>query len=200
MSFTSYHRKIFICVNPWNGGLGGSHNFLISIASHATFSQFQVCLSMSATGFPVSASQIWILSLFEPESTHLQSGENATDMTQSVCPRNGSATGFPISASQIWILLSFEPESMCLPSGENATDMIKFVCPCKVSPTGFPISASQIQIVLSSNPETMCLPLGENATDQIKAVCPLNTNMEAWVSAMGWVLHKRRMVAFTYNP
>ena len=62
-----------------------------------------------------------------------------------------------------------------------------------------PLAASQIQIVLSSNPETMCLPLGENATDQIKAVCPLITNMEAGVRAMGSVLHKRRMVAFTYN-
>jgi len=34
-----------IHVNPWNGGLGDSHNFLTSIALCATFSRFQVRLS-----------------------------------------------------------------------------------------------------------------------------------------------------------
>ena len=41
----SYHAKISIHVNPWNGGLGDAHNFLTSIALCATFSQFWVHLS-----------------------------------------------------------------------------------------------------------------------------------------------------------
>ena len=40
--------------DSWNGGLGDNHNFLISIASCMTFSQFQVHLSMSLCWFLIA--------------------------------------------------------------------------------------------------------------------------------------------------
>jgi len=126
-------------------------------------------------------------------------GENATDAIPSVCFPNNPIS-VPVSTSQMPIVLSAKPETTSLLSGENATDVIRPPCPWNGSFTGFPVSASQMRTVRSLEPEAMHLPLGENATDQTVFVCPLNMKMQARVRRRGSALHKRRMVAFTYNP
>jgi len=51
----------------------------------------------------------------------MSSDENATDLTQSVCPFNWCNCA-PVEASQIHIDLSHEPETILAPLYENATD------------------------------------------------------------------------------
>jgi len=53
----------------------------------------------------------------------LPSGENATDMTQDLCPSSGGRSSSPVSASQSRMVLSPDADAMHLPSGENATDV-----------------------------------------------------------------------------
>ena len=81
--------------------------------------------------FPVdeTTSQILIAPPCDPETTRLPSGENATDVTQSVCPSNGPLTTSCICVSRILTVLSHDPETMRLPSGENATDVTQSSCP-----------------------------------------------------------------------
>ena len=66
----------------------------------------------------------------DPETMHLLSGENATDQTDSVCPRRGSLTSVPVSELQMRIVLSYEPEIIFCPLGENATDATTPECSC----------------------------------------------------------------------
>src|ERR1700675_163123 len=80
---------------------------------------------------PVSTSQMQIVMSYEPETTRLPSGENATDVTSAVCPSNGPEMISPVSTSQMQIVMSSEPETTCLPSGENATDVTHSVCSTK---------------------------------------------------------------------
>ena len=70
--------------------------------------------------FPVCASHILIVLSDDPETMYFPSGENATEVTQSVWPLNGSETSFPVCASHILIVLSCDPETVYFPSGENA--------------------------------------------------------------------------------
>ena len=66
----------------------------------------------------------------------LPSGENATELTEEVCPWKGlSICQQPICASQTRIV-SLEHDTMSLPSGENATDLTR-VC-SMYSLKGFP--------------------------------------------------------------
>ena len=58
----------------------------------------------------------------EPETMYWPFGENATDLTEFVCPVKGSAAVSPVVAFHTQIVRSFEPETMRWPSGENATD------------------------------------------------------------------------------
>ena len=57
------------------------------------------------------------------------SGENATEVTLSMWPSDGSETGFPVCGSHILIVLSDDPETMHFPSGENATEVTQSVWP-----------------------------------------------------------------------
>jgi hypothetical protein len=50
------------------------------------------------------------------------SGENATDLTEPVCPVKGPVAVSPVMAFHTRIVRSSEPETMCWPSGENATE------------------------------------------------------------------------------
>src|SRR5712691_10863188 len=97
------------------------------------------------------------------------SGENATDLTEPVCPVKGPATVSPAMAFHTRILRSSEPEAMCWPSGENATDLTQPVCPMKGPAAVSPVVAFHTRIVASREPETMCWPSGENATDRTPA-------------------------------
>ena len=71
----------------------------------------------------ISASHTQIVLSPEPETTCLPSGENATEVTNPLCPSNGPETIIPVSASHNRIVLSSEHETTCLPSGENATEL-----------------------------------------------------------------------------
>ena len=102
----------------------------------------------------------------------LPSGENATELTDQVCPWRGLPTWPPVCASQTRMVSSEEPDTMCLPSGENATELTDQVCPWRGLPTWPPVCASQTQMVSSEEPDTMCLPSGENATELTDFVCP----------------------------
>src|SRR6266436_5916100 len=93
------------------------------------------------------------------------SGENATDLTECLCPVKGPATVSPVVAFHTRIVPSSEPETMWWPSGENATERTEYVCPVKGPATVSPVVAFHTRIVPSSEPETMWWPSGENATD-----------------------------------
>ena len=69
----------------------------------------QFTAMVRSPSFPVCASHILILLSSDPETMYLPSGENATDMTVSVWPSNGSETSFPVCASHILIVLSHDP-------------------------------------------------------------------------------------------
>jgi len=69
--------------------------------------------------YAIFVSQILTVLSHDPETTRLPSGENATDVTQCVCPSNGPPSIFCVSTSQILIVLSSEPEARRFPSGEN---------------------------------------------------------------------------------
>ena len=75
------------------------------------------------------------------------SGENATELTQSLCPVNGPPTVSLVKALQTRMVLSFEPETMHLPSGENATDLTDHVCPINGPATVSPVVEFHTQIV-----------------------------------------------------
>ncbi len=125
--------------------------------------------------FPVSQSQIRTVSLFEPETTRVPSGENATERTWSVCPWNGPPICFPVAESLSLIVPSSDPETMRAPLGEKATDRTRSVCPFRASPTCAPVSKFHIRIVLSAEPEAMCFPSGEIPMERRSRSCPLNT-------------------------
>ena len=59
---------------------------------------------------------------YEPETMYWPSGENATELTELVCPVKGPAAVSPVMAFHTQIVRSKEPETMCWLSGENATD------------------------------------------------------------------------------
>jgi hypothetical protein len=56
-----------------------------------------------------------------PEAKYLPSGENATERTDSSCPRS-VVTSFFDYMFQSLTVLSLLPEAKYLPSGENATE------------------------------------------------------------------------------
>jgi hypothetical protein len=72
-----------------------------------------------ATVSPVMAFHTRIVQSCEPETMCWPSGENATNMTQSVCPVKGPATVSPVMAFHTRIALSRKPEMMYWPSDEN---------------------------------------------------------------------------------
>src|SRR6266702_656810 len=90
--------------------------------------------SVKSTGlivfvFPVVAFHRRIVPSCEPETMRWQSGENATDQTEDICPVNGPAAVSPVVAFHTRIVRSSEPETMCWPFGENATEQTASVCP-----------------------------------------------------------------------
>jgi hypothetical protein len=80
----------------------------------------------------------------DPETICCPSGENATTLTDFVCPVNGPATISPVVAFQIQMVLSCDPETICCPSGENATKLTDFVCSVNGPATISPVAAFQI--------------------------------------------------------
>jgi hypothetical protein len=63
----------------------------------------------------------------KPEMMCWLSGENATDLAESVCPVRGPAPVSPVMAFHTRFVRSSEPETMCWPSGGNATDQTESV-------------------------------------------------------------------------
>ena len=86
-------------------------------------------VGVSFEWFSVSASQTWIVLSQEPETMDFPSGENATEVTQAVCPVIGSEMSSPVSTSQTRNVSSAEPDKMCFPSEEKATEVTLLVCP-----------------------------------------------------------------------
>ena len=71
-----------------------------------------------------------VLSL-EPDAMLFPSGENATEVTQLVCPVRGLPNCSPVSASHKHMVLSVEPDAILFPSAENVTEVK--TCPLIVS-------------------------------------------------------------------
>ena len=69
---------------------------------------------------PVAASQSRAVLSKDPVRTREPSGENATAVTEAVCPAR-VVTALALSASQSRAVLSPEPVRTLLPSGANAT-------------------------------------------------------------------------------
>lgn len=69
----------------------------------------------------------------DPETIRVPSGENDTEETALLCPRNAGNNVAPEVASQTQTVLSSDPETMRVPSGENATDRKGFSCTWIVS-------------------------------------------------------------------
>ena len=103
-----------------------------------------------------------------PRQIRLPSRENATELTQPLCPSK-VRINWPVATSHSLIVLSLPPDSACAPSGENATELTPRACPSKVRSSS-PVEASQSLTALSlpvkcSTPESKRVPSGENATD-----------------------------------
>src|SRR6266702_3641278 len=93
------------------------------------------------------------------------SGENATDLTEDVCPVNGPATFSPV-VFHTRIVRSSEPETMRWPSGENATDLTESGCPVNVPASVSPVVVFHTRSLPSEEPETMRWPSGESAMER----------------------------------
>ncbi len=100
-------------------------------------------------GFGAPESQTLIVLSSDPDTILVPSGENATDMIQSLCafvfllsssslparqsnrrqfwPRRGDFEGFGAPESQTLIVLSCDTDTILVPSGENATDVTLFL-------------------------------------------------------------------------
>jgi hypothetical protein len=96
-------------------------------------------------GSSAPESQTLIVLSPDPDTILVPSGENATDLIQSLCafvfllsssslparqanrrqfwPRRGDFEGFGAPESQTLIVSSYDPETIFFPSGENATDV-----------------------------------------------------------------------------
>ena len=98
--------------------------------------------------------------LADPSS--LPSEENATPLTQEVCPLR-LASDWPVATSHNWIGPSNEPEASVLPSGEKAR-----LAPESMLPPGkardLPVATSHSITVLSNDPVARVLPSGEKTT------------------------------------
>src|SRR2546423_848313 len=97
----------------------------------------------------------------------MPSGENATELTQEVCPSSGPSTICPLCPSHTCIVESLEPETMRMPSGENATKLTELVCPSSGPRTFCLLCPFHTRIVESQDPVAMHVPSDENATDLI---------------------------------
>ncbi len=80
-------------------------------------------MSGPATVSPVVAFHTRIVPSSEPETMWWPSGENATELTERVCPVNGLNTVSLVVAFHTRIVPSKEPETMWWPSGENETEL-----------------------------------------------------------------------------
>src|SRR5258705_420570 len=100
----------------------------------------------------------------EPETIWLPSGENATEITDPVCPRS-SLSCSPVFPSHT------RTETIRWPSGENATDKTDPLRPCS-SLSNPPVFASHSRTEVSEEPEIIWWPSGENATERTGSVCP----------------------------
>src|SRR6266852_1326779 len=128
----------------------------------------------SLTNSPVAAFQRRIVLSSEPDAMRvLPSGENATVLTESSCPRKGFPVATPRFVSHTLIVLSCEQDAIYLPSPENETDVTQRVCR-NGSPKAAPDVVFHNRIVLSHEPDTSCEPSGRNARELTTEVCPLN--------------------------
>src|SRR6266702_1085965 len=94
------------------------------------------------------------------------SGENATDLTEDVCPGNGHASISPVVVFHTRIVPSPELETMRWPSGENATDQTEDVCPVNGPAVFSPVVAFHTVLVPLEEPETMRWPSDESAMER----------------------------------
>src|ERR1700761_5749666 len=84
------------------------------------------------------------------------SGENARQVTESVCPRRVRIDS-PVAFFQILMVLSPEAEAIFLPSAENITPLTILVCPFSMR-NWLPDLASQSEMVLSLEADAMVAP------------------------------------------
>src|SRR6266852_2228733 len=103
----------------------------------------------------------------------VSSGENATELTEPSCPRNGFPVAMPRVVSHTLIVLSYEQDAIYLPSPENETHVTLSVCR-NGSPKAAPDVVFHSRIVSSYEPDTSCEPSGRNARELTTLVCPLN--------------------------
>ena len=99
---------------------------------------------------------------WEPVSTALPSGLNATAVTPFWCG-SGGPTDVPVAVSQKRAVESSLPVSAVLPSGLKQTAVTVPSC-ASGSPMGLPVAAFQSRAVKSSLPVSTILPSGLNAT------------------------------------
>ena len=92
---------------------------------------------------------------------HWPSGENATELTESICPVNGPATISPVMAFHTQTVLSPEPETIVWPSGEKFTEVTLSVCPV-IGPaiTCYVTAGTFARRGLSSTAKTLRSPSG----------------------------------------
>ena len=101
-------------------------------------------------GFGAPESQTLIVLSYDPDTILVPSGENATDMIQSLWalvfslnsssvsarqanrrqfwPRRGDFEGSGAPESQTLIVWSYDPDTILVPSGENTTDEMVWLC------------------------------------------------------------------------
>jgi hypothetical protein len=75
----------------------------------------------------VKSTSVSILPIETFDTRTVPSGENAIDLTESVCPVKGPTAVSPVMAFHTRIVPSSEPETVCWPSGENAPDQTESV-------------------------------------------------------------------------
>src|SRR5262249_12298758 len=98
-----------------------------------------------------------------PDTKYLPSGENATELTASLCALM-VRRHLPFATFQSRKVLSTLPDRTSLPSGENATEFTASTCPLKTQ-RHLPVADSHSRKVLSRLADTIRLPSDENATE-----------------------------------
>merc|ERR1719160_472718 len=101
----------------------------------------------------------------------LAEGENATQLTQSVCISSVMVYLHSASVFHSLMVLSRLPETICRLSPEKATLFTSFVWPWKVR-TVAPVLRSHNLIVLSQEPDKANWPSDESTVLAIGSECP----------------------------
>ena len=153
------------------------------------------CRGLNVDGRLVATSQIRTVPSLDPDTTHLESGENFTEERPD-CPRSGSPAEVPVCAYQRRTVLSSEADAIMDPFGAIATEYTLPSCPSNGGNFESPVPASQIRTEWSSDPDTTAELLVKTATEFTGPVWAGSGRVpySSWMPCREWLMPRTSTV------